>query len=150
MRRLVVMVAVLVAAAALAFGVAPRATTPPRAPTAVIDGWPIGAPKGICTEPVCTQMTRLGLNALDQQYPTHAAVVSSSLYGLGPCGDASTASAAAPTTDGATVGNVLVIALADGAVHAFGLVGPGADGELSAAPPLGSPYCAAAASGAAG
>jgi hypothetical protein len=147
MRKPVALVAVLAVAGALAAVMALSAFAGPRAPTAVIDGWPIGAHKGICADAVCAEMTRLGLAALDERYPTHAAVLSSTLYGLGACVDPSTTYTAQPVSGGARTWDVLVVALADGAVHAFGVNGRAADTAPSVAHPLDAPYCESVTSG---
>ncbi len=148
MRKPVALVALLVAAGAIAAGLAIGHAGAPAAPTAVIDGWPIGAPKGVCASVACAQMTRLGLTTLDERYPTHAAVLSSSLYGVGACAGPTSGGDVATTTGGAHADAVLVVALADGAVHAFGLADPGADGAPSVSPALDAPYCAAVVTGA--
>ena len=142
MRKPVALVAVLAVAAVIVTVVALGSPAVPRAPTAVIDGWPIGAPKGICADPVCADMTRQGLAALDMRYPTHAAVLSSALYGLGTCVGPSPRPTVLPTSGGTLVEDVLVVTLADGAVHAFGMGGArGADPTTSVAPPLDAPSC---------
>ena len=151
MRKPVALVAVLAAAAVLVAVVALGSPAAPRAPTAVIDGWPIGAPKGICADPVCADMTRQGLAALDIRFPMHAAVLSSALYGLGTCVDRSPRPTVLPTSAGAQIEEVLVVTLADGAVHAFGLGGGlGVDPSPHVAPPLDAPSCATGTSGPAG
>ena len=141
MRMPVALVAVLAVAGAITAIVALGQPPTPRAPTAVIDGWPIGAPRGFCADAVCARVTNLGLAALDERYPVHAAVLSSGLFGLGACVDPSTGLEASPSPDGARTGDILVVTLADGAVHAFGVV-RGGDGQApSVAPPLDGPYC---------
>ncbi len=151
MRKPVSLLAVLAATAAIAAVVALGSPAAPRAPTAVIDGWPIGAPKGICADPVCADMTRQGLAALDMRYPSHAAVLSSALYGIGTCVDRSPAPTVLPTSGGALVEDVLVVTLADGAVHAFGMGGAlGADQTPGVVAPLDAPDCSVATSGPSG
>ena len=144
MRNIAILIVVLVAAVVLA-GIALSLGTRSTAPTAVIDGWPIGPYMGLCAEPVCAEKTRVGLAALEEQYPTHAAVLSSALYGLGACAGPSSGPTVAAPQKGASVEDVLVVTLADGAVHAFGLVSRRADAAPSVAPALDSPYCASAA-----
>jgi hypothetical protein len=146
MRTPVALVAVLAVAGAIAAVVGVSTIAGQRAPTAVIDGWPIGTPTGICADAVCAEMTRLGLAALDEQYPTHAAVLSSGLYGLGACVDPSAGHTVLPVSGGAHAGDVLVVTLADGAVHAFG-VSRGDDSTPRVAPPLDAPYCESVTSG---
>jgi len=137
MRKPVALVAVLAAAAVLVAVVALGSPAAPRAPTAVIDGWPIGAPQGLA--------------ALDIRFPMHAAVLSSALYGLGTCVDRSPRPTVLPTSAGAQIEEVLVVTLADGAVHAFGLGGGlGVDPSPHVAPPLDAPSCATGTSGPAG
>jgi hypothetical protein len=147
MRKPVALVVVLAVAGVIAAAVALSPSPRPPVPTAVIDGWPIGAYKGICADSVCAEMTRVGLAALDDRYPTHAAVLSSTLYGLGACANSPSGHTAAPTTGAARAVEVLVVTLADGAVHAFGLGGGGPDSAPSVAPALDEPHCTTAVTG---